>query len=89
MGLTNIDELINQTIPSNIRLSESLELPDALSEQEYAEEITNIASKNKIFASYIGMDGMILLHQQLYTEMYLRTGMVYFIYTLSGGNFAR
>ena len=55
LGLTNIDELISQTIPSNIRLSESLELPDALSEQEYAEEITNIASKNKIFASYIGM----------------------------------
>ena len=55
LGLTNIDELISQTIPSNIRLSESLELPDALSEQEYSEEITNIASKNKIFASYIGM----------------------------------
>jgi glycine dehydrogenase len=55
LGLTNIEELISQTIPSNIRLAESLELPNALSEQEYAEEISNIASKNKIFASYIGM----------------------------------
>ncbi len=55
LGLSNIDELISQTIPSNIRLTESLSLPDALSEQEYAEEISNIASKNKVFASYIGM----------------------------------
>ncbi|HHX31064.1 MAG TPA: aminomethyl-transferring glycine dehydrogenase [Bacteroidales bacterium] len=55
LGLTNIDELISQTIPSNIRLKHSLSLPSALSEQEYAEEISNIASKNKIFASYIGM----------------------------------
>ena len=55
LGLSNIDELISQTIPSNIRLTESLSLPDALSEQDYAEEISNIASKNKVFASYIGM----------------------------------
>ena len=55
LGLTSIDELISQTIPSNIRLKQPLSLPSALSEQEYAEEISNIASKNKIFASYIGM----------------------------------
>lgn len=55
LGLSSIDDLISQTIPSNIRLSESIALPDALSEQEYAEEIANIASKNKIFSSYIGM----------------------------------
>src|SRR5690554_3396499 len=55
LGLSNIDELISQTIPSNIRLTESLSLPDALSEQEYAEEIASIASQNQIFASYIGM----------------------------------
>lgn len=55
LGLTSIEELIGQTIPADIRLSESLSLPEALSEQEYAEEIAEIASKNKLFASYIGM----------------------------------
>lgn len=55
LGLNSIEELIDQTIPSNIRLTESLSLPDALTEQEYAEEISKIASKNRLFASYIGM----------------------------------
>ena len=55
IGLSGIDQLISQTIPSDIRLSEPLSLPKALTEQEYAEEITHIASQNKIFASYIGM----------------------------------
>jgi len=55
IGLSGIDELISQTIPSDIRLTEPLSLPEALTEQEYAEEITRIASQNKIFTSYIGM----------------------------------
>lgn len=55
IGVSSIDQLIDQTIPSDIRLSEPLSLPKALSEQEYAEEITHLASQNRIFASYIGM----------------------------------
>jgi glycine dehydrogenase len=55
LGLNSIDELIYQTIPSDIRLSAPLSLPKPLSEQEYAEEIASIASQNQIFASYIGM----------------------------------
>ena len=45
IGLTSIDELINQTIPADIRLKELLPLPKALSEQEYAEEIARIARR--------------------------------------------
>ncbi len=55
IGLSSIDELIEQTIPSNIRLSNSLLLPDPLSEQEYAEEIARVAAQNKVFDTYIGM----------------------------------
>lgn len=55
IGLSSIDELIEQTIPSDIRLSDPLPLPEPLTEQEYAEEIALIASKNRVFASYIGM----------------------------------
>lgn len=55
LGLTSVEELIDQTIPSDIRLTEPLSLPAPLSEQEYAEEITQIASQNQVFASYIGM----------------------------------
>lgn len=55
VGVSSVDELIDQTIPKDIRLREPLSLPKAQSETEYAEEIGRIASANKIFTSYIGM----------------------------------
>ncbi|MDD2511725.1 MAG: aminomethyl-transferring glycine dehydrogenase [Proteiniphilum sp.] len=55
LGLHSMDDLIDQTIPRNIRLEQPLRLPKALTEQEYAEEIAHIASRNKVFTSYIGM----------------------------------
>ncbi|MDD3788620.1 MAG: glycine dehydrogenase (aminomethyl-transferring), partial [Petrimonas sp.] len=55
IGVSDIDELIDQTIPADIRLEKPLSLPKALSEHEYAQEITHIARQNKIYTSYIGM----------------------------------
>ncbi|HLW10807.1 MAG TPA: aminomethyl-transferring glycine dehydrogenase [Fermentimonas sp.] len=55
IGLNTMEELISQTIPSNIRLTKQLSLPKALSEHEYSKVIADIASKNEVFASYIGM----------------------------------
>lgn len=54
LGVKSLDELIDQTIPSDIRI-QGLRLPEALSEREYAEEMALKASKNRICASYIGM----------------------------------
>ncbi|MFH1004020.1 MAG: aminomethyl-transferring glycine dehydrogenase [Bacteroidota bacterium] len=55
IGVLSLDELIEQTIPSNIRLSKPLNLPEQQSEYEYLKEIKNIASKNKLFRTYIGL----------------------------------
>lgn len=52
---TDLDQLINETIPDGIRLRKSLNLPDALSEVEFLEEFKKLALKNKIYKSYIGM----------------------------------
>src|ERR1035437_897923 len=54
VGVKNLDELIAQTIPSNILLEEPVELPEALTECQYAGHIAGIASKNRVFTSYIG-----------------------------------
>jgi len=54
IGVNSLDELIAQTIPSNIRLAESLELPDPLTERQFAEHIAELASENQVFTSYIG-----------------------------------
>ena len=55
IGVRSVDELIEQTIPSNIRLTEPLNLPEPMTEREFAEHITELASKNEVFTSYIGM----------------------------------
>ncbi len=55
VGVKTLDELIDQTIPSNIRLQKPLNLPDPMTEREFAEHINELASKNEIFTSYIGM----------------------------------
>ena len=51
----SIDQLIGETIPEKIRLKNGLNLPPALSEDEYIKNISEIASKNKVFRSFIGM----------------------------------
>ena len=51
----SIDQLIGETIPEKIRLKNGLNLPPSLSEDEYIKNISEIASKNKVFRSFIGM----------------------------------
>lgn len=55
IGVKSVDELIDQTIPANIRLKEPLNLPEPMTEREFAEHIAELASKNEVFTSYIGM----------------------------------
>ncbi len=50
----SLEDLINQTIPDNIRLKHDLNLPEVLSEFEYLKKLKQTSSKNKIFKSYIG-----------------------------------
>ncbi|VBB46880.1 Glycine dehydrogenase (decarboxylating) [uncultured Paludibacter sp.] len=54
IGVKSLDELINQTIPSNILLKEKIKLPEPLSEHQFSTHTTELASKNKIYKSYIG-----------------------------------
>ena len=54
IGANSIEELIEQTIPANIRLAAPIELPEPLSEHQYINHISELASQNKVFTSYIG-----------------------------------
>jgi len=53
LGVDSLDELIEQTVPAQIRRP-SLKLPKALSEVAYLEKIAQISDKNKVFKSFIG-----------------------------------
>ena len=55
IGVASVEELLQQVIPQNIRLKKALELPEAMSEYEYAQHIASLAAKNRTFRSFIGM----------------------------------
>jgi glycine dehydrogenase len=55
IGVKSLDELIDQTIPANIRRHGKLNLPEAQSEYNYLKELKKKAANNKVFRSYIGM----------------------------------
>lgn len=55
LGVTTIEELIDQTIPKNIRLKKDLELPEAKTERKYIEHLRKVFAQNKVNRSFIGM----------------------------------
>jgi len=54
LGYNDVEQLIAQTIPAEIRLEKDLELDAPLSEVQLLEKLQAMASKNKIAKSYIG-----------------------------------
>ena len=55
IGVSSVDELIDKTIPANIRLAQPLALDAPMTERQFAEHIADLASQNKLYTSYIGM----------------------------------
>ena len=51
----NLDQLISETIPDDIRLKKPLQLDAPMSEHEFLGHIEELAKKNKVFKSYIGL----------------------------------
>ena len=55
IGVSSLGELIDQTVPANIRLKKPLQLAEGLTERQYYRRILELASQNKVFNTYIGM----------------------------------
>ena len=55
IGVDSLDQLIFETIPSDIRLKSKLQLEEPMTEFEYLSHIQELGSKNKVFKSYIGL----------------------------------
>lgn len=54
IGEDSLDALVEKTVPSNIKMKNSLDLPQAMSEHEYLTHIKEVSLKNKIYKTYIG-----------------------------------
>lgn len=55
MNVNSIDDLMEEAIPKGIRLTKEFEVSNPLAEYEMLDYLRDIASKNKLFESYIGL----------------------------------
>ncbi len=55
IGVDSLEQLIDETIPDEIRLQSPLNLPAGLSENEFLSHMQQLAGHNKIFKTYIGL----------------------------------
>ncbi len=55
IGVENLDQLISETVPNNIRLKKELDLDAPMTEYEYLSHIQELGKKNKVYKSYIGL----------------------------------
>jgi len=55
LGVSSLEELAGQTIPGAIRLNTLPDLPEPASEMQLLEALRQIASRNKLYRSYIGL----------------------------------
>lgn len=55
LDCTSLEQLVEETVPASLRLKQSLTLPAAVSEEEALEELRELASRNQLCPTYLGM----------------------------------
>ena len=55
LGLSSLEELVEQTVPPSIRMDGHLDLEPPRSETAVLNELRQLAAQNKLFRSFIGM----------------------------------
>ncbi len=55
IGVDSVEELIDQTIPANIRLTEEIDIDPPMSERRTISYVRKMKDRNKVFISMIGM----------------------------------
>ena len=55
VGAPSMDALMDEAIPARIRLKKPLDLPDGQSEHQFLGDLRQVAARNQLFKSYIGL----------------------------------
>lgn len=55
IGISSLHQLIDETVPSSIRLSKPMNLPEGLNEYQFLTHLKEVAAKNKLYKTFIGM----------------------------------
>ncbi|MDZ4667163.1 MAG: aminomethyl-transferring glycine dehydrogenase [bacterium] len=54
IGVSSLEQLIDETIPAHIRLKQRMNLSEPLTENELLDMLNKVANKNKIYKNYLG-----------------------------------
>ncbi|PHI21051.1 glycine dehydrogenase (aminomethyl-transferring) [Lewinellaceae bacterium SD302] len=54
IGADSLEQLIDETVPENIRMDGELNLPEGMSEYYFLQHLKKIAGKNDVYRSFIG-----------------------------------
>ena len=55
IGVASLEQLIDETVPDQVRLKNSLDLAEGMNEHEYVSHLKALGHKNKQFRSFTGM----------------------------------
>ncbi|MEM7033293.1 MAG: aminomethyl-transferring glycine dehydrogenase [Chloroflexota bacterium] len=55
LNLASLEQLIDETVPAQIRLNQALNLPEPQSESTILADLKSLAQQNKMFRSFIGL----------------------------------
>jgi glycine dehydrogenase len=55
LGVSSLNELVDQTVPASIRLDGEIDLPEAVPEHLLLDRLRELASRNRVLRSYIGL----------------------------------
>ncbi|QFZ53814.1 aminomethyl-transferring glycine dehydrogenase [Oceanihabitans sp. IOP_32] len=55
IGVDSLDQLINETVPDDIRLKNGLKLDEPMTEHEYLLHAHELSKLNKVYTTYIGL----------------------------------
>jgi glycine dehydrogenase len=55
IGVADLEQLIEETVPADIRRHRAIEVPAAQTEYAYLSDLRAVAAKNKVYKSYIGL----------------------------------
>ncbi|WP_430811340.1 MULTISPECIES: aminomethyl-transferring glycine dehydrogenase [unclassified Carboxylicivirga] len=81
LGVSSLDELIEQTVPKAIRLDKPLNINKGLTERQYFRKIHDIAQQNKVYNTYIGMGYYDVITPAVITRNVLENPVWYTSYT--------
>jgi glycine dehydrogenase len=90
IGVNSLDQLIEETVPANIRLKHDLNIGAPQTEYQYLQLLKEKAAKNKVCKNYIGLGYYgTITPGVIQRNIFRKSGLVHTVHAISGRNCTR